>query len=69
MPLGPLPFPGPPSRLGVQSPQEAIVVALGGGHRDSRRILGANPCPGPQSTLEGHQVQVAALEAEETSHW
>lgn len=69
MPLGTLPFPGLPSRLGVQSPQEAIVVALGAGHRDFRRILGADPCPGPQSTLEGHQVQVAAPEAEEKSHW
>lgn len=68
VPLGPLPSPGPPSRMGVQSPPEATVAALGGGPGTPGEVWGESlPCPQP--TLEGHQLRVAAPNAEGRGRW
>lgn len=57
MTLGSLLFPGLPDRLGVQSPQEAI---LGGSPSPPAlsRSPEADPSPGPQAAPKGHQLGV-----------
>lgn len=60
--------PGPPGRLGVPSPQEAI---LGGSlclPAWPRTRLGAGACPGPQSTPKGRRLQ-GQVRSEEKGHW
>lgn len=58
MTLGSLLFPGLLDRLGVQSPQEAILGGSPSPPASSRRSPEADPSPGPQATPKGHQLGV-----------